>query len=99
MLRRVIVHLRRQDWTAVFIELAVVVVGVFIGVQVSNWNGQRETDQKAAVFTERPKSDLREEAWRYEVQVGYWSGAGSAEEDGIAIQGGGRHAWLNSSYA
>lgn len=73
MLRHVISHLRRQDWTAVFIELVVVVVGVFIGVQASNWNEQRETDQKAAVFTQRLKSDLREEAWGYELQVGYWS--------------------------
>ncbi|HET6912704.1 MAG TPA: DUF6090 family protein [Rhodanobacteraceae bacterium] len=73
MLRHAIVHLRRQDWTAVFIELVVVVVGVFIGVQASNWNEQRETDQKAAVFTQRLKSDLREEAWGYELEVGYWS--------------------------
>jgi hypothetical protein len=71
MLRHVIAHLRRQDWTAVFIELVVVVVGVFIGVQASNWNEERETNQKAAVFTERLKADLRVEAWNYEMQVGY----------------------------
>ena len=71
MLRHVISHLRRQDWTAVFIELVVVVVGVFIGVQASNWNEERETNQKAAVFTERLKADLRTEAWNYEMQVGY----------------------------
>jgi len=71
MLRHVISHMRRQDWMAVGIELVVVVVGVFIGVQASNWNEDRETDQKAAVFTERLKSDLREEAWGYELQVSY----------------------------
>jgi len=73
MLRHVISHLRRQDWAAVVIELVVVVVGVFIGVQASNWNENRETNQKAAVFTERLKSDLREEAWGYQMQVGYYS--------------------------
>ena len=72
MLRHVIVHLRRQDWTAVFIELVVVVVGVFIGVQASNWNEQRETDQKAAIFSERLKADLREEAWGYAMNIGYF---------------------------
>lgn len=41
MLRHVIVQLRRQDWTAVAIELIVVVAGVFIGVQASNWNEDR----------------------------------------------------------
>lgn len=75
MLRHVITHLRRQDWTAVFIELIVVVVGVFIGVQASNWNQDRETDQKAAVFTERLRSDLREEAWGYAMQIGYFDQA------------------------
>ena len=63
MLRHVIAHFRLQDWTAVAIELVVVVLGVFIGVQASNWNEQRETDQKAAVFSARLKADLREEAW------------------------------------
>ena len=72
MLRHVIVHLRRQDWTAVFIELVVVIVGVFIGVQASNWNEQRETDQKAAVFSERLSADLREEAWGYAMNIGYF---------------------------
>ena len=73
MLRHVISHLRRQDWTAVAVELVVVVLGVFIGVQASNWNQDRETDQKAAVFTARLKADLREEAWGYEMQIGYFS--------------------------
>jgi hypothetical protein len=72
MLRHVISHLRRQDWTAVAIELVVVVVGVFIGVQASNWNEQRETDQKAAVFSERLTADLREEAWGYAMNIGYF---------------------------
>jgi hypothetical protein len=73
MLRHVISHLRRQDWTAVAIELIVVVIGVFIGMQVSNWNEDRETNQKAVVFTQRLKADLREEAWSYEYEVGYFN--------------------------
>jgi hypothetical protein len=44
---------------------------VFIGVQASNWNEQRETDQKAAVFTERLKADLREEDWGYQLLIAY----------------------------
>jgi len=70
--RRSIENLRRQDWTAVAIELVVVVLGVFLGVQASNWNAEREKSEKAAVFTERLKSDLREEAWGYELQVSYY---------------------------
>ena len=71
ILRRVIEHVRRQEWTAILIDLVIVVVGVFIGIQVSNWNTERETRQKAAVFTERLKADLRVEAWAYEYLIEY----------------------------
>jgi hypothetical protein len=41
ILRRVIEHLRKQEWTAVAIDFVIVVVGVFVGLQVSNWNEAR----------------------------------------------------------
>jgi hypothetical protein len=34
LLRRVIEHVREQNWLAVFIDFLIVVVGVFIGIQV-----------------------------------------------------------------
>ena len=70
--RRAIAYIRQRDWAGVAIELAVVVVGVFIGLQASNWNQDRETDRRAAVFTQRLTSDLRAEAWGYEMQIGYF---------------------------
>src|SRR6059058_3414346 len=39
--KRMAARLRAQDWVAITIELAIVVVGVFIGTQVSNWNAER----------------------------------------------------------
>ena len=41
ILRRLVAHLKDQHWTGVFIELVIVVLGVFIGMQVSNWNADR----------------------------------------------------------
>ncbi|WDI32190.1 hypothetical protein PUV54_03160 [Hyphococcus flavus] len=38
LLRRVIEHVRAQNWTAVALDFVIVVVGVFIGIQVANWN-------------------------------------------------------------
>jgi hypothetical protein len=72
MLRHVVSHLRRQDWTAIVIELIVVVVGVFIGVQASNWNENRQTDAKATDYSQRLRADLREEAWGYAMNIGYF---------------------------
>jgi len=39
--KRAAARLRAQDWLAITIELAIVVIGVFIGMQVSNWNAER----------------------------------------------------------
>jgi hypothetical protein len=41
ILRRLTENLRAQNWTAIAIEFLIVVVGVFIGTQVANWNQQR----------------------------------------------------------
>ena len=38
LLRRVIEHVKDQNWFAVGIDFAIVVIGVFVGIQVSNWN-------------------------------------------------------------
>ena len=38
ILRSVTQHVKAQNWTAVAIDFVIVVVGVFIGIQVANWN-------------------------------------------------------------
>ncbi len=35
---RLATRLRDYDWAAAFIELLIVVVGILIGLRVSNWN-------------------------------------------------------------
>lgn len=71
ILRRVTEHVKAQNWFAVGIDFVIVVVGVFIGIQVSNWNEDREMQRKAVVFTERLTEDLRKEAWGYESVIAY----------------------------
>ncbi|MCX7554748.1 DUF6090 family protein [Marinicella sp. S1101] len=41
LLRRITKHVTEQNWFAVFIDFIIVVVGVFIGIQVANWNEAR----------------------------------------------------------
>jgi hypothetical protein len=41
ILRRLAQNLKAQNWTAIALELVIVVVGVFVGTQVSNWNQGR----------------------------------------------------------
>ena len=41
LLRRITEHVKAQNWTAVGIDFIIVVVGVFMGIQVANWNEAR----------------------------------------------------------
>lgn len=65
ILRKLSQSLKEQNWTAIWIEFVLLVGGVFLGIQVSNWNEQRVTEKKAAMFTERLREDLRVEMWRF----------------------------------
>jgi hypothetical protein len=42
ILRRLTTAFRKQDWFTVAVETLIVVFGVFIGLQVNNWNTARE---------------------------------------------------------
>jgi hypothetical protein len=46
-LQRIIEHLKAQHWTAVALDLLITVVGVFIGIQAANWNGDRQDRQRS----------------------------------------------------
>jgi hypothetical protein len=58
ILRRVIDHVRRQEWTAIFIDLVIVVVGVFIGIQVANWNAELIERREARDSMQRLQEDV-----------------------------------------
>ncbi|TAH46769.1 MAG: hypothetical protein EYC71_02910 [Gammaproteobacteria bacterium] len=58
ILRRVIAHFRNQEWTAIFIDFVIVVLGVFVGIQVANWNEQRVEDHKAQAYLARIRGNL-----------------------------------------
>jgi hypothetical protein len=44
ILRRLSKNLQAQNWTAITIDFLIVVIGVFLGIQASNWN-QARTDR------------------------------------------------------
>lgn len=74
IIKRVAELIRQQHWTAVAIELMVVVVGVFIGLQVDNWNQTRHERALERQYQTRLLDDLRstlasrpeEQAWAME---------------------------------
>jgi hypothetical protein len=57
--KRAVARLRAQDWVAITIELAIVIIGVFIGIQVSNWNADRLDRRETQMMLTRLKPELR----------------------------------------
>lgn len=46
--RRVKAHIEKENWFAVGIDFCIVVIGVFIGIQVANWNEARVDQRELA---------------------------------------------------
>lgn len=57
--KRAVAKLRAQDWTAIMIELAIVIIGVFIGIQASNWNQERAQKRETREMLVQLKPELR----------------------------------------
>lgn len=58
LLRRITQHVKEQNWFAVGIDFFIVVVGVFIGIQVANWNASQFERREEAAIIERLQSDF-----------------------------------------
>ncbi|MEM8601070.1 MAG: hypothetical protein AAGF99_14215 [Bacteroidota bacterium] len=46
LFRRIAQHVKDQNWIAVAIDFVIVVVGVFLGIQLGNWNTERLAQQQ-----------------------------------------------------
>ena len=60
ILRRLSQSLKEQNWTAIVIELMVVIFGVIIGLQVSNWNAERVERQRTAMLLDSFRTDMQD---------------------------------------
>ena len=58
ILRSITQHVKDQNWFAVGIDFLIVVFGVFIGLQVSNWNDARLREQTAQTYIELLRENL-----------------------------------------
>ena len=72
ILSRVIEHVKQQHWTAVFLDFVIVVMGVFIGIQVSNWNAARADMRLGAEYATRLSVDLRTDLRSTDRQLAYY---------------------------
>jgi hypothetical protein len=82
IIRRLANAIRRQDWFTILIEIAVVVIGVFIALQVQQWAQERDDRQTEAVYLSRLYEEVLElEATRSSIiafREGVYASAASA---------------------
>lgn len=57
--RRVAQHAKTQNWFAVALDLFIVIIGVFIGIEVANWNQTRQDRQEERRYYGQLLVDLR----------------------------------------
>lgn len=59
ILRRLSQSLKEQNWTAIVLEFILLVSGVFLGIQVANWNESRKESVQEAAYLKNLAEDVR----------------------------------------
>ena len=61
ILKRIAEGIKNQDWFVVMIEVLIVVVGIFIGLQVDDWNDERKDRILEKDFLQRLSKDIEDD--------------------------------------
>lgn len=72
LLRRLSQSIKEQNWAAITIEFLLLVVGVFLGIQVANWNASRADDARARAYMVRLQSDFNTDLQTIQRSEDYW---------------------------
>lgn len=87
VLRRIAEHVKAQNWFAVGIELVILVLGVFIGIQVANWNEARAAEVRRAEIIEALVTDLKDAIFVQEQGQVHAIDAGLSAWDAAHVRG------------
>lgn len=81
--RRITQNFLDQDWSTVIIELLVLIVGVFMGIQVANWNDDRLDAMKSQAYLDRIYSDLQADIESYTNRGQFWEKVSNYGKTGL----------------
>lgn len=73
ILRRFARAFRRQDWVTVFVELVIVILGVWIGLQANNWNAEHARRATASAARESLVANLQRDIREFEARERYYN--------------------------
>lgn len=94
---------RERDWWGVAIDLAILIVGVFLGIQAANWNQARQDRADGRQYLQRIRDDLRSDVQNLDARYVYWGASAASGKRALAFaeDGTGLNDWnlLNDFYA
>lgn len=62
--------IKTQNWFAVVLEVGVVVLGVFLGFQVTEWNEERQLTAQRGIYLERLRDNIERDIAEAEIVIG-----------------------------
>ncbi len=77
-------RLRAHDWTAALIELLIVIVGILIALQVSNWNQDRIDRARGHRYAVRIHADLQQDITNIANTQAFWRQVSNYADEAIA---------------
>ena len=83
--RRLAQNLRDQNWTAITIEFVLLVVGVFLGIQVANWNEARIDHEREHLLLVELRAELDEAVRQTEIKKQAFAQVARSGERSIAF--------------
>ena len=81
LFRRIAQHVKEQNWTAVCIDFLIVVIGVFVGIQVSNWNNAQFEYRAERALQDNILADMIELETEFNAIIGRYSETMAASEE------------------
>jgi hypothetical protein len=72
ILRNLARSLQEQNWTAITVEFALLVLGVYLGIQAANWNEQRVENAKAHAYLVRIRGNMETDLLSIQRRELFW---------------------------
>ena len=88
LVRRVTEHVKAQNWFAVGLDFVIVVVGVFIGIQVANWNEERQLAAQERTYLAQLRDEILGNHGVVDLRMRYNSEVVAAGERALAYLDG-----------
>ena len=85
LLRRIREHATSHNWFAVSVDLLIVVLGVFLGMQVNNWNEARIAHDRGRIYRDRIVADLRFNQLDMGTRTAYYTQVRRFGEEALAV--------------